>query len=128
MPIHPEQQIARMLTSANRSRTGRSVLEAAVGQPIVHFEDLRLTPRVLASKGEEADLVLIQIDFATNQAVGPDLAQRPGLPQQGDLALGVASPQVDQPTTGPLLQVELPVGREEAAIRGGLDLVVVTSP
>src|SRR5947209_3674628 len=110
-----------MPTSANTSRTGRSVLEAPVGQPIVHFEDLRLTPRLLASKGKEADLVPIQIDLTTNQAVGPDLAQRPGLAQQDDLAVGVASPQVDQPTTGPLLQVQLPVGREGATARGRLD-------
>src|SRR5262249_53003090 len=86
VPIHAEQQSACMLTSANTCRTGRSVLEAAVGQPIVHFEDLRLTSRVLASKGEEADLVPIQIDLTTNQAVGPDLPQRPGLTEQDDLA------------------------------------------
>src|SRR3954468_11079446 len=96
-----------MLTSANTSRTGRSVLEAPVGQPIVHFEDLRVTSRLLATKGEEADLVLIQIHFTTNQAVGPHLAQGPGLAQQGHLAIAVASPQVDQPATGPLLQVKL---------------------
>src|SRR5690348_16466037 len=101
-----------MLTSANTSRTGRSVLEATVGQPIVHFADLRLAGWVLASESEEADLVLIQIDLATDQAVGPGLTQRPGLPQQDYLALGVASPEVDQPSAGPLLQVELPVGRE----------------
>ena len=70
-----------MLTSANTSRTERSVLEAAVGQPIVHFEDLRLTPRLLASEGEEADLIVGQIDFTTNQAVGPDLAAGPAVAQ-----------------------------------------------
>src|SRR3954447_19606491 len=110
-----------MLTSANTSRTGRSVLEAAVGQPIVHFQDLRLTGRLLASQGEEADLIAIQIDFTTDQAVGPDQAQRPGLPQQVDLAAGAAAPQVDQATSRPFLQVELPVGREGATLRGGLD-------
>src|SRR6266508_653285 len=104
-----------MLTSANTSRTERSVLEAAVGQPVVHFEDLRLTGRILASESEETDLVLIQIHFTTYQAVGPDLAQRPGLAQQGDLALGAASPQVDQAASWPLLQVELPVAREGPA-------------
>src|SRR4051794_24605428 len=109
-----------MLTSANTSRTGRSVLEAAVGQPIVRFQDLRLALRVLAPQGEEADLVRVQIDLTTNQAVGPDLAQRPGLPQHGDLALGVASPQVDQPARGPLLQLELPAAREGTPVRGGL--------
>src|SRR5690242_1966579 len=101
-----------MPTSANTSRTGRSVLEAAVGQPVIHFEDLRLTGRLLAPKGEEADLVPIQIHFTTNQAVGPHLAQWPDLTQQGHLAVAIASPQVDQPATGPLLQVELPVGGE----------------
>src|SRR5438132_1568162 len=110
-----------MLTSANTCRTGRSVLEAAVGQPVVHFEDLRLTGRVLAAQGAEADFIIIQIDFTTNQAVGPDLAQRPGLPRQGDLAAGVAPPQVDQVAAGPLLQVELPAARDGAAVRGGLD-------
>src|SRR5947209_14500627 len=110
-----------MLTSANTSRTGRSVLKAAVGQPIGHFQDLRLAGRFLASQSEEADLLPIQIDFTTDEAVGPGLAQRPGLPQQDDLAAGVASPQVDQAATGPLLQVELPVAREGAAVRGVLD-------
>src|SRR5205807_3722365 len=97
-----------MLTSANTSRTGRSVLEAAVRQPIVHFEDLRLTGWLLASQGEEADLVLVQIDLTTDQAVGPHLPQIPGLPQHGHLTVGVASLQVDQPPTAPLLPVELP--------------------
>src|SRR5947209_12835645 len=110
-----------MLTSAITSRTGRSVLKTAVGQPIVHFQDLRLAGRILAPEGEETDFILIQIHFTTNQAVGPDLAQRPGLPQQGYLAAGVAPPQVDQAATGPLPQVELPVAGEGAAVRGGLD-------
>src|SRR6266498_4322784 len=110
-----------MLTSANTSRTERSVLEAAVGQPIVHFEDLRLTGRLLAAQGEEADLVLVQIDLTTDQAVGPHLPERPGLPQYGHLAVGGASPQVDQPATGPLLQVELPANGEGTPVRAGLD-------
>src|SRR5437588_8637167 len=110
-----------MPTSANTSRTGRSVLEAAVGQPVVHFENLRLAGRLLAAEGEEANLVLIQIHFTTNQAVGPHLAEWPGLPQQGHLAVAVASPQVDQLPTGPLLQVKFPAGGEGAAVRGGLD-------
>src|SRR4051794_35407444 len=108
-----------MLTSANTSRTGRSVLEAAVGQPIVHFEDLRLTGRVLPSQSEEADLVLIQIHFTTNQAVGPGLTQRPGHPEQSDLAVGVAASEVDHAAAGSLLQVELPAHGEGAAVRGG---------
>src|SRR5271166_7192485 len=110
-----------MLTSANTSRTGESVLEATAGQAIVHFEDLRLASRFLASEGEETDFIHLQIHFATNEAAGPSQAERPGLPEQDDLALGVASPQVDQAASGPFLQVEFPVGREDAAIRGGLD-------
>src|SRR6266478_6459298 len=110
-----------MLTSANTCRTGRSVLEAAVGQPIVHFQDLRLAGRVLASQGAEADFILLQIDFTTNQAVVPDSTQRPGLPQQGDLALGVAPPQVAPGPAGRFLQVGLPPGGEGAGVRGGLD-------
>src|SRR5260370_42615032 len=98
-----------MLTSANTSRTGPSVLEAAVGQPVVHFEDLRLTGRLLPAKGEEADFVLVKIHFAANQAVRPQPAQWPALAQQGHLAVAVAAPQVDQPATGPLLQVQFPV-------------------
>src|SRR5947207_330179 len=110
-----------MLTSANTSRTGRSVLEAAIGESIVHFADLWLTGGILAPQGEEADLVLIQIHFTTNQAVGPDLAEWPDLAQQGHLAVAVASPQVDQPAPRPLLQVEPPVHGEGTAVRSGLD-------
>src|SRR4051812_28304422 len=106
-----------MLTSANTSRTGQSVLEAPVGQPVVHFEDLRLTGRLLASQGEEADLVLVQINLTTDQAVGPHLPEFPTLPQQSYFAGGVAAPQVDQPATGPLLQVELPPGGEGTPLR-----------
>src|ERR1700751_81883 len=98
-----------MLTSANTSRTGRSILEAAVGQPIVHFEDLRLTGRLLATQGKASDRVFVQVYLTRNQAVGQHLAQWPGLAQQGHLAVAVAAPQVDQPTTGSLLQVEHPV-------------------
>src|SRR4051812_45555281 len=110
-----------MLTTASTSRTGRSILEAAVGQPIVHFQDLWLAGRLLAPEGEEADLVRVQKDgtelenfsppapftardrggkpgkvlkLTADQAVGPHLAQLPGLPQQGHLAAGVAAPQV----------------------------------
>src|SRR5437763_378391 len=110
-----------MLTSANTCRTGRSVLEATIGQSIVYFTDLRLTGWVLASQGEEADLVLIQIHFTTNQAVGPDLTEEPVLAQQAHRAVAVASPQVDQPASRPLLQVELPAHREGTTIRGSLD-------
>src|SRR5512135_2321369 len=113
--------MARMLTTANTWRTGRSVLEAPVGQPIVHSQDLRLTGRLLASEGEEADLVLVEIHFAAHEAVGPQLAEGPGLPQQRHLAEAVASPQVDQPATGSLLQVPLPARGERLAVRGGLD-------
>src|SRR5262249_51772889 len=109
-----------MLTSANTSRTGRSVLEATVGQPIVHFADLWLTGRVLAPQGEEANLVPIQIHFTADQAVGPGLTQGPELPQQGYLAVAVASPQVDQSAPRSLLQVELPAHRKGTAGRGGL--------
>src|SRR5438132_1539887 len=84
-----------MLTSANTSRTGRSVLEAAVGQPIVHFEDLRLTDRLLATEGEEADLVLIQIHFTTNQAGGPPLAQTQAHPQDPPQGVGVTMRAVE---------------------------------
>src|SRR5215831_12665008 len=110
-----------MLTTANTSRTGRSVLESPLGQPIVHFPDQRLTGRLLASQGEEADLVLVQIDLTTNQAIGPHLPKIPGLPQQGHLAEAVASPQVDQPAPGSLLQVQFPARREGAAVRSRLD-------
>src|SRR4051812_7211125 len=104
-----------MLTSANTSRTGGSVLEAAVGQAVVHFEDLRLTGRFLASEGEEADFIIIQIHFTTNQAAGPGQAERPGLPEQIDLAVAVTAPEVDQAAAGALFQVELPVAREGPA-------------
>src|SRR3954451_25377088 len=104
-----------MLTSANTSRTGRSVLEAAIGKPIVHFADQGLTGGILAPQGEEADLVLIQIDFTTNQPVGPDLPEWPDLAQQSHRAGAVAAPQVDQVATRPLLQVELPLCREGPA-------------
>src|SRR6478672_4011431 len=118
-----------MLTSANTSRTGRSVLEAAVGQPIVPFEDLRLTGRLLATKGEEADLVLIQIHFTTNQAVGPPWTRGPGLAPQGPLTLAVAAPQGDQSAPGPLLQVELPaVGEGTPVGAKQVDKKILTQP
>src|ERR1700688_2894554 len=110
-----------MLTSANTSRTRQSLLEASVGQPIVHFEDLRLTRGLLAPQGEEADLVLVQIHFTTCQAMRPHLAELPDLPQQGHLAQSGAPPQVDQPAMRPLPQVELPVPRKVPAVRSGLD-------
>src|SRR5687767_12070483 len=110
-----------MLTTANTCRTGRSVLEAPVGQPIVHFQDLRLTGRLLASQGEKTNLVLVQIDLTAHQAVGPHLAQLPALPQHRHRAVAVASSEVDQPTSGSLLQVQLPTGGERSAVGGGLD-------
>src|SRR5207302_11099023 len=93
VPIDPEQELARMLTSANRCRTGRSVLEPPVGQPVVYFQDLRLTGRFLAPQREEADLVLVQIHLAAHQTIGPHLAERPTPTQQGHLAAAVAAPQ-----------------------------------
>src|SRR5262245_56361258 len=45
----------------------------------------------------------------------------PALAQQGHLAVAVAAPQVDQPATRPLLQVELPAHGEGPAVRSGLD-------
>src|SRR3954451_4168168 len=110
-----------MLTSANTSRTARSVLEAPVGQPIIHFQDLWLTGRVLASKGEEADLVLVQIHLTAYQPARPDLADFPGMAQQVHLALSVAPPQVDQPAARSLLEVQPPVSRERPPARGRLD-------
>ena len=40
-----------------------------MGQPIIDFQELGLTSRLLA-QGEEADLVVIPIHFTTHQAVG----------------------------------------------------------
>src|SRR5687767_7129616 len=110
-----------MLTSATRSRTGRSVLEAPVGQAVVHLQDLRLAGRLLPPKAEEADLVLVQIDLTANQAAGPDLAERPGLAQQDHRAVARAAPQVNQAAARPLLQIQFPAGGERPAIRGRLD-------
>src|SRR5271165_871542 len=101
-----------MLTTANRCRTGRSLLEAPVGQPVVHFQDLRLTGRLLASQPEEADLVRVQIHLTAHQAVGPHLAERPVPSQQGYLAAAAAAPQENQPTARTLLQVQFPAGGE----------------
>src|ERR1700676_2911485 len=109
-----------MLTTANRCRTGRSIPEAPVGQPIVHFQDLRLTGRLLAPEGEEADLVLVQIHLTADQAIGPRLAERPTPPQQGHRAAAAAAPQENQPTARTLLQVQLPPARERLAVRGCL--------
>src|SRR5262249_5336213 len=112
---------ARMLTSANTSRTARSVLEAPIGQPILHFLDLRLAGRRLATKGEGADLVLVEIHFTAYQPARPDLADFPGVAQQAHLALRVGPPQVDQLAARPLLEVQLPVNRERPAAGGRLD-------
>ena len=121
VPIDPEHKFARMLTSANRSRTGLSVLEAPIGQPIIYFQDLRLAGRILAPQAVEKEFVPIQIHVTTNQPVGPHLAQRPRLSQKADLTAGVASPQVDQAACGSLLQVEFPVGRESTPVWSRLD-------
>src|SRR6266404_3901764 len=110
-----------MLTTASRCRTGRSILEAPVGQPVVHFQDLRLTARLLAPQGEEAELVVVQVHFTAHQAIGPHLAELPGPPQQAYLAEAVAAPQVDQPTLRPFLQVQLPGFGERPTVRGCLD-------
>src|SRR4051812_18962914 len=107
-----------MLTSANTSRTGRSVLGAPIGQPIIHFQDLWLTGRILASKGEEADLVFVQIHLPASQPARPDRADFPGMTPQVHLALSVAPPPADQPAARPLLEVQPPVSRERPAARG----------
>src|SRR5262249_34760551 len=113
--------MARMLTSASRFRTARSVLEAPVGQPVIHFEDLWLTGRVFASEAEEADLVSIQIDFTADQAARPHRAQRPGLAQQAHRALAITAAEVDQSPLGALLQVQFPVRRERPPTRRGFN-------
>ncbi len=111
-----------MLTSANTSRTRQSVLEATIGQSIVHFKDLRLTGRFLSSQREEADFVLIQRHFATNEAVGPHLAEWPGLPhQEHRSAVAIASPQIDHPLTGRFFSLSFqPAGK---ARRSGAALI-----
>src|SRR4051794_2841440 len=106
-----------MLTSAN---TCRSVLESPGGQPIIDCQDLGLTGRFLAPQREEAELVVVQIHFTANQAIGPHLAERPGPPQQAYRAEAVAAPQVDQPTVRPLLQVQLPGLGERPTVRSCL--------
>src|SRR5262245_24730249 len=110
-----------MLTTATRSRTGGSVPEAAWGQPVVHSQDLRLTRGFFAAEAEEADLVLVQVHLAADQAVGPHQPQRPGLAHQAHRAVAVAPPEVDQTAAGSLLPFQLPVRRERPALRGGLD-------
>src|SRR6516225_5448066 len=97
MPTRSEHLIARMLTSANTSRTERSVLEAPIRQSIIHFQDLWLAGRLLAPEGMEAELVPLQIHVTAHQSARPDFADLPGLPQQVHLALRVGPPQVDQP-------------------------------
>src|SRR3984893_12765786 len=110
-----------MLTSANTSRTGPSVLEAPGGQPIIDCQDLGLTARLLAPQGAEAELVVVQVHFTAHQAIGPHLAELPGPPQQAYLAEAVAASQVDEPTPRPFLQVQLPGIGERPTVRSGLD-------
>src|SRR5438067_2067181 len=105
-----------MLTSANTSRTGRSVLEAPSRESVIHFQELGLAGRLLAPQREEANLVGVEIHFTAHQAVGPHLAERPGPPQQSYFAEAAAAPQVDQPAARPVLQVQLPVGGESPAV------------
>src|SRR5262249_44799979 len=110
-----------MLTSANTSRTARSVLEAPIGQPIIHCQDLGLTGRVLASQGVKADLVTVQIHFTAHEPTRPDVADLPALAQQVPLPLRVGPPQVHQTAARSLLEVQLPVSGERPAGWGGLD-------
>src|SRR5690348_11298375 len=110
-----------MLTSANTSRTGRSVLKSPGRESVIHFQDLGLAGRLLAPQGEEADLVVIEVHFTAHQAVGPHLAERPRPPQQSYLAEAVAAPQKVQPAARPLLQIQFPVGGECPAVWRGLD-------
>src|SRR4051795_7663508 len=110
-----------MLTSANTSRTGPSVLETAGGEPVSYFQDLGLTGRFLAPQREEAELVVMEIHFTANQAVGPHLTERPGSPQQAYLAQAAAAPHVDQPAPRPFLQVRLPAGGERPPLGGRLE-------
>src|SRR5262249_5422863 len=100
---------------------GCSVAEAARGQPIIYFQDLRLTRRFFAAEAEEADLVEVEIDLTADQAVGPDQAQPPGLAPQAQGAVAIAASGVDQPPAGSLVQLQLPVRREGPALGGGLD-------
>src|SRR5579872_6758088 len=105
-----------MLTSATTFRTGRSVLEASGREPVIHFEDLGLTGRVLAPQREDAELVVVQIDLTPHQAIRPDLAQRPSPPQQAHLAQAAAAPQVDQLAPRPFLKLQSPAGGERPAL------------
>jgi len=57
---------------AGRSPGLQSVVEASVGQSVIHLQNHRLVGWLLASQGEETDLVLGQIDLAANQPVGPN--------------------------------------------------------
>src|SRR3954469_5175252 len=109
-----------MLTSAITCRTGRSVLETPGRQPVIDFQDLGLTGRLLAPQREEAELVVVQIHFTANQSIGPHLPELPGPPQQDYLAEAAAAPQVDQLTPRPFFQVQLPSLGERPALRGGL--------
>src|SRR5262245_44287988 len=105
-----------MLTSARTARTGRRVLKPSHVHPVVQLPDLRLARRLLAPQADEADATPGQIHLTAHQAVGPDLTQLPALPQHRHPAERVAPPQVDQPATRPLLQVQLPALGEGAAV------------
>ncbi len=88
-----------------RDSNSRSLLKPPAGQRVGDLAQLRLMLRLAASQGEEADLVRIEIDLGSDQAVRPQRFDLEVMAQQLDAALRVGAPQEDEPTLRPGLQV-----------------------
>lgn len=64
--------------------------------------------RFASAEGEEANGILVEIDFAADESVEPVWVDRKGVSEYLDASLVVGASEVDDFSTGSLLKVELP--------------------
>src|SRR5438876_6799404 len=77
--------------------------------------------RFSASKSVESHRLGGQINFDSNQAMGPGFIHQGGMTQQADMTRLSGAPQINQAPLRRLLQIQGPALGKRAARRGSLD-------
>src|SRR6266508_2092391 len=97
-----------------RVTTSRSVTKGPLGQLVGERPQERLLGGGLAAQGIEPQRASGQVDFAADQPLHPAGIDGEGVTEQLAGAALAGAPEQDDAATGPGVQVELPVRREEA--------------
>src|SRR5580698_2898598 len=84
-------------------------IKSALRQPVGEGLDQRLLVGLTAAQAIEVNPMIVQIDVAAEQAMGPERIDRPMMPQYFDTAAFIGSAQINKCAPGRGLPIDAPI-------------------